>query len=674
MYCCNGECGYMNLLKTYRKFCILFLLSIACDGVFAEAGDQPNVLSEMSLDSLLNIKINSASKYAQTVSEAPSSVTIITSQDIENYGYETLADVFNAVRGFYTSNDRNYGYVGVRGFSRPTDYNNRILLQINGHVINENIFGSAFIDNTLPVRPEAIERIEIIRGPGSALYGTNAMFAVVNVVTKTGNTVDGVSITPEIGSYGRTGASAAFGAELKNGLDFMASGVWGDREGDDFYYREFDDPATNNGISKRNDGEKFNSMLANAVYKNFSLFGFYSSRDKDIPTAPWGTDFNGVSMRTTDEMISLALTYDKKISINREFKIRMFYNRYDYTSNYPYLNDQSIESIYFDSALGEMLGAEAQFTFDTGPNNRMIAGAEYRDNLKTQYKYWDKNSAMYEEDSPFAVSSLYLQDIYQIAENLSATLGVRGDKYGSYKVNCSPRLAFIYDPTRSDTFKFIYGIAFRGPNVYESGYEEAGYWKRNEDLSTEKIFTTEFIWEKRLSDNLMSTASTYYYRMNNMIDTEYDVTDDLYYYDNRSKNDALGLEIGLDARYDNSQNYYLNYALQKTEDTSTNTRLTNSPAHLVKCGLTYPIIKNCIAGTEVRYESTRKTVYGTSTDDYVMTNIHLSTGMLREHVRVSLYILNVFDVAYSLPGGFEHIQDSIRQDGRNYRVNISFKF
>src|SRR5215467_3726088 len=86
-----------------------------------------------------------ASKYEQKVTEAPSSVTIITSDEIKKYGYRTLADLLQGVNGFFVTNDRNYNYIGARGFNRPGDYNSRMLLLVDGHRLNDNIYDQAAI-------------------------------------------------------------------------------------------------------------------------------------------------------------------------------------------------------------------------------------------------------------------------------------------------------------------------------------------------------------------------------------------------------------------------------------------------------------------------------------------------------------------------------------------------
>jgi len=155
-------------------------------------------LSELSLEDLMRLdagRVFGASERSQPVTEAPSSVSFITAEDISRYGYKTLADILHGVRGLYVSDDRNFSFLGARGFGKPGDYNSRILLLVNGHRVNDNVFGQAEIGAEFGLDPATFERVEIIRGPASSLYGDSAFFAVVNVITRTGSAMDGSSVT-----------------------------------------------------------------------------------------------------------------------------------------------------------------------------------------------------------------------------------------------------------------------------------------------------------------------------------------------------------------------------------------------------------------------------------------------------------------------------------------------
>ena len=160
-----------------------------------------------------------ASERLQPVTEAPASVTFITAQEIARFGYRSLADILRSVRGMYVTDDRNFSYVGMRGFGKPGDYNSRILLLINGHRVNDNVFGQAEIGAEFGLDPAMFERVEIIRGPASSLYGDSAFFAVVNVITRTGASLNGGSITVEAGTLGAQLVRASAGHVLANGVD-----------------------------------------------------------------------------------------------------------------------------------------------------------------------------------------------------------------------------------------------------------------------------------------------------------------------------------------------------------------------------------------------------------------------------------------------------------------------
>jgi outer membrane receptor for ferrienterochelin and colicins len=184
------------------RFTLFFLFAAMATAAFGQEAPTP-------LDDLLNAHINAAAKYEQPVRDVPASVTIITAEEIERYGFETLGEALNSIRGLYTSYDRNYTGIGVRGFGRLTDYNNRVLVLIDGHPISEPVFGTVSVGTDLVLNLSAVERIEFVRGPSSVMYGTGAMFGVVNVVMKTGDGTHTASATASAGSAGFASASSS---------------------------------------------------------------------------------------------------------------------------------------------------------------------------------------------------------------------------------------------------------------------------------------------------------------------------------------------------------------------------------------------------------------------------------------------------------------------------------
>ena len=150
----------------------------------------------------------------------------------KNIGYRSLADILESVRGFYITYDRDYSFVGVRGFGRLGDSNNRILVLIDGHQINDNVFGEPYLGTEFLVDVDLIERVEIIRGPSSSLYGADAFFAVINVITRKAPQLKGVEVSFAPASFGTYDGRASYGGKYR-GVDVMLSGTFYSSEGAD---------------------------------------------------------------------------------------------------------------------------------------------------------------------------------------------------------------------------------------------------------------------------------------------------------------------------------------------------------------------------------------------------------------------------------------------------------
>jgi outer membrane receptor protein involved in Fe transport len=617
-----------------------------------------------SLDDLLDVKISGAAKYDQTARQAPASVSIITSEEIERYGYRTLADALVTRRGFFVSYDRNYTYVGVRGFSRPTDYNNRILLLLDGHSVNENVYGAAQLGSEFPIELDVVDHIEIIRGPGSALYGTGAMLAVVNVVLKKGSALNGGRLALGGGSYGRLQGTISAGKELERGPDLLASVFGTDVNGQDLYYPEFDSPETGNGIARGVDSERSYGGIASATWGDFRLMGLWTARDKGIPTGSYETEFGNAGARTSDRHQFLDLRYEHGATPNLLLTARVYADHYGYKGFYPY------EALFRDGTDDNWYGGEVRARWDPMPNNRLTVGAEYRSDTRADYRSFDAGVPSFQGDFPFDVTSFYLQDEFQLTPTLAVTAGVRHDRYSTTGSSTNPRAAIVFNPSPSSTAKLLYGRAFRAPNVYETRYGNGA----NPDLEAERIETIEAIWEQRLSPSFYGTVSLYQSRITDLIDEILDLEDGTAQFQNVGAARARGAELGLTARFTGGVSGYASYAYQQARDDRSGADLTNSPDHAFKLGASCGLIGPLRISGELLYETGRLTVQDTRTSSYLLSNLTLSVDAGQIPVRVLAQLRNAFDVDYGTPGGFEHRQAAIGQDGRNYSLRLEYRF
>jgi outer membrane receptor for ferrienterochelin and colicins len=291
----------MHKSKTISAMFLIYSLWFTCAS-FAQVR-QPD-LNNMDLEDLTKVQVDTvsgASKFLENSTDVPASVTVVTGDEIREFGYRTLADVLQSIRGFDVVYDRNYSYVGVRGFLAPGDYNARILFLLDGHRLNDDVYDSALVGTDFPVDISLIDRVEVIRGASSSVYGTGGLLAVINVVTKRGRDLDAAQVSGTAGSLRTYKGTGTYGARFDNGVEMLISGTDYRSHGNpSLFFPEFDSPQTNYGVAENADGDRAESLLADVSYGDFNIHVVDNSRTKQIPTASFGTVFGDTRTQTTD--------------------------------------------------------------------------------------------------------------------------------------------------------------------------------------------------------------------------------------------------------------------------------------------------------------------------------------------------------------------------------------
>lgn len=624
----------------------------------------------LSLEQLMEVKVVGAARYEQRQSEVAAAVSVITRQEIQAFGWSTIEQALASLPGIHTTYDRQYQYLGTRGFSVPGDYTTRVLLTVNGNRLNDPLYDGAPAGRQLPLDMALVERIEFIPGPGGAVYGQNAMFGVVNVVTRRGADLDGgrLALAGESGHRLREGR-LSWGRRLTGGVDLLLSASAMRARGKDRFF-EFGDAGVG-GVAAGLDGERDRELFARAAGAGWAAEVVHGDRRKDDPTGVYLSDPLVAGQYQRDAYTTAQFEWQHRLSPALELTTRLFAGRYRFDSELSYEG-----SLMGFPGRGDWQGLDLRLLATAWAGHKLMLGLEAQRSPHQDQDLLTPDDPAANRYIPSSGSrvGLYLQDEWRAGDSLLLTLGLRVDRNSVTGVKTSPRVAAIWQPGPSTTLRALHGRAHRAPNAFERLYDDGLSQVANPALGGERIDTSELVADHRVGASLLLRASLYRWSLRDLVTLGIDPVSTLPQYRSGQPVQARGLELSADHSGARGLRLRGSVSLQDVEDRD-GRRLVNSPRLLGKLALSTPLPwAGWHLGYELQTEGRRLTLDGQALGGHAVSSLHLSTEALAPGLHLGLRVGNLFDRRYRHPGADTNWQNDFEQDGRTLRLTLAVAF
>lgn len=606
------------------KKIVLFLLSMFFFGMQIQsfAAEQAPTFGE-GLETLLLIEIpvcTIATKTEMKISNAPSVVSVISASQIKAMGAKTLSDVMNTVPGVYFGLPANRAGFG-NGYLRGVVDISKIKFLINGIPMNENLqnypgslisYGSSILD--------WVDRIEIIRGPGSVIYGDYALLGVINIITKTHS---GGEINLSGGSNNSKKGFVRYnhGDEKDFNVNVMAT-IGG-----------FDFPKATIGSNyygslqtKEMKLSQFQSknILLSLSYRGWTLENVYMDETSKNP-------FGAGEFFLTEDSLSKADIYTEYSSLKKNIYLndlvlnsKIFFRKITWKFNAFHITPPGVPSSDWPNG---MYGKPYEYSTNSWfgqfdgvysglENNEIIAGLEYmNDDHKDMFLYDNMSNPNLFTPLYFCkaktrkLSSIYIGDTFSGVEKISVNFGTRYDYYSDIgEGSTNPRIALVYTLTDEMNLKAIYSTAFRPPNTgNETGNPDTSpNLLNNPDLIPEKLKTYEFALDYRPLNRLNLTLNYYHNQLDDMIKIVESPEPGKSWAVNIGKQTSWGIESEIKYGLNETNNNYIfsNVAwLGESKNTLTGKDLPYVPKVLFNVGLNYKFYDKLNVLTKAFYRS-----------------------------------------------------------------------
>jgi outer membrane cobalamin receptor len=642
-------------------------------------------------------EVSGASRTLEFVEEAPSSVTIVPRQEIRLMRYPTIAEALRGVPGVYSWDDRSYASLGFRGLGRLGSYGNRVLVLLDGHPLNDDWIGSSYVGYDGRVTLDDLERIEVVRGPGSVLYGTNAFSGVVNLVPRGLAEKSGTELS--LGTSGDGVATARVRGDARFGAE---SGVWSSAsiarsQGRDFFFPEFVPitPPEVAGYARDADGFEAGTLEGRATASWFTATWYFQVHDKRLPTGEFDTLLADPRTKQRDTRAALELKAEPRLTNELKSLTRVHLNHYRFRGGYPRAEEDG--GLEVDRFEGSWVGAEQRLEWKASEAFSLTVGAEGQVHFDVHQEARDEDGTFLDEEHPYELGAAYALADVRPRPGLRFSAGARLDTYSTFGESLNPRAAVIFEPYAGGNLKLMGGKAFRAPSVYELYYNDGGRTQvASTDLGPENIYSLEVEYSHRFSPTWSASAALFGNQVRSLIleQGEGNASAPIYYQNSDEPIGTYGAELVLRRDFRQGYSFSLSYSFQRSTfleseslsdlfDASDDYRhVANSPEQVVTLKGGVPIIgKALMLGSRLTFESGRWDRYEavgeapqTESSAFAIWDVVLSGEEPRFGFGWAAGVYNAFDWRYGLPISGEFLQTEIQQSGRTLLLSADFEF
>jgi len=705
----------------YLFICGTWSLSAIAD----QQNDELNKFFSLSLEELAKVEITTATGNSKPLDKAPATASLITAAQIEAMGARTLNDVLETVPGLHvslSSLSRLDSILSIRGIH--TGFNPHVLVLKNGVPINFNAQGGRPVSFRFPVT--SIEQIEVIRGPGSAIYGADAFSGVINIITKDSANIVASKVGGRLGSFDSQDFWVQTSGAVKNwnvgfSMTYMTS------DGDDDRILESDVQSQLDGIFGTDA-----SLAPGLLATNYEILDTHLSLNNEnwkINLWSWITENSGVgagaALALDDQggddntMYFADVTYElENWADNWNLSARAAHTYYKNLASFNIFPAGTIVPIGEDGNVSFLSSNLVAFPEGLKGNPGGVAEDSYLDlvsiysgvdshriRLSVGGKYQSLETSesknfgpgvidgqqpvvdgtltnvsdtpfVYLADSSRSVKYISLQDEWQLANNWELTAGIRYDDYSDFGDTTNPRIALVWSTSEFLTTKLLFGSAFRAPAFTEQLLRNNPVSLGNPDLNPEEIDTLELAFNLRPTKNLLLNLSMFRYSATDMIEYLPDTGATSSTAQNARDQDGQGFEVELAWKPRPKLRFDANYSWHDAEDTDTNYKVAETARSQLTLMSQWEFTTNWFFTAQANWVGNRErapTDPREPVDDYTIVDLKLRKKQLVNNVDFSIAVKNATDEDAREPSNGQ-IPEDYPLESRSVSAELIYNF